>query len=584
MAINPGTKYPGKVAPPTAGYPFSSARNVSTPGDGTGTPFEAALVNDLFGFQQALLSEVGATPSGTPDQVGASQYLDAIKGIILDTPDPTVLGLIASTVVHPAGTVLTLVGFAASKDGPKADWELNGVTGQPTSQSPEQLDAALINDGNGDQWAILGDVLNGESIGIGFSGNDSVLMKVAFDHVENANKSFIQHKLVNLTTSVQVGLVTGDAIYSRVYIANTTCAAGAGYILGSATSYIKRSSFAFGRVSGTGKIAANVDCVTLVAFAQSFLEINDAVDAKNCILITPAQACGDNQAKLGRVGGCVNGVHMDNTVNLGGGHAQNFRCEFGLILTCDYGIRKTIDLAGSPMDLSYFKGALDFNVINDVLDNQPDSKSTYELMFSDDADVFVTKSLDGIGIETSYLIKHFRGVGNRGMFIGIGNEKAGLIKYGLMRASGLIADAPQLVVNSEDNAPGSDTIIQLTHSDADGLSNISLGGFVQSNFISVNEAEMFVGAQHNAARLAVARAIAASGTGSWAPAVGDVSLLGTNALRWSDLHLSGKVLIGGNQILTTQRTAVADATDAASAITQLNILLTKLREHGLIAT
>ena len=40
----------------------------------------------------------------------------------------------------------------------------------------------------------------------------------------------------------------------------------------------------------------------------------------------------------------------------------------------------------------------------------------------------------------------------------------------------------------------------------------------------------------------------------------------------------------GYQPLITQQAAVADATDAASAITQLNSLLAKLRTIGLIAT
>lgn len=79
MAINPGDLYPGKTAPPTADYPYGSARNVSTPGDGTGTPWEAALVNDLFGFQQAILEGASITPSGTPERVGQSQYLDALN-------------------------------------------------------------------------------------------------------------------------------------------------------------------------------------------------------------------------------------------------------------------------------------------------------------------------------------------------------------------------------------------------------------------------------------------------------------------------------------------------------------------------
>jgi hypothetical protein len=41
--------------------------------------------------------------------------------------------------------------------------------------------------------------------------------------------------------------------------------------------------------------------------------------------------------------------------------------------------------------------------------------------------------------------------------------------------------------------------------------------------------------------------------------------------------------IGGNQIVSERGAAVADATDAASAITQLNALLARCRAHGLIA-
>lgn len=81
MAINPETQYPGKITPSSARYPYGEARNITIPGDGTGTPWEAALVNDLFGFQQALLSAGAVVPSGTPDEVGDSQYMVALGKI-----------------------------------------------------------------------------------------------------------------------------------------------------------------------------------------------------------------------------------------------------------------------------------------------------------------------------------------------------------------------------------------------------------------------------------------------------------------------------------------------------------------------
>ena len=60
--------------------------------------------------------------------------------------------------------------------------------------------------------------------------------------------------------------------------------------------------------------------------------------------------------------------------------------------------------------------------------------------------------------------------------------------------------------------------------------------------------------------------------------------LGTSGLPFKDLFLNGVVNIDGNAVVGPQGAAVADATDAASAITQLNALLARCRAHGLIAT
>lgn len=83
MALDLTTVYPGQLDPgdPT-GYPYGQARNITVPGDGTGFPFERRWVNDLLGFHQALLSAAAIVPSGTPDKVGASQYLSALGAVI----------------------------------------------------------------------------------------------------------------------------------------------------------------------------------------------------------------------------------------------------------------------------------------------------------------------------------------------------------------------------------------------------------------------------------------------------------------------------------------------------------------------
>jgi len=85
MAIIPNNEYASQVASGDAGWPLGKAKNVVVSGDGTGTPLDSEWLNDLWGFLQAVLAEAGATASGNPDRVGASQYLDAIQGLHLSS-------------------------------------------------------------------------------------------------------------------------------------------------------------------------------------------------------------------------------------------------------------------------------------------------------------------------------------------------------------------------------------------------------------------------------------------------------------------------------------------------------------------
>ena len=77
--INLETQYPGKVTPSSAEYPSGAARNVTIPGDGTGTPWEAAIANDLVGWKQALLQEAGVVASGSPENATASQIVQSLQ-------------------------------------------------------------------------------------------------------------------------------------------------------------------------------------------------------------------------------------------------------------------------------------------------------------------------------------------------------------------------------------------------------------------------------------------------------------------------------------------------------------------------
>ena len=100
MAIKPEDLFPANSAPPTSDYPLGSARNVTSPGDGTGTPLVASWVNDLWGFFQATLTEAGVTPSGNPDTAQASQYLDSLKAIL--APAQFAIGSIQQSILDLA--------------------------------------------------------------------------------------------------------------------------------------------------------------------------------------------------------------------------------------------------------------------------------------------------------------------------------------------------------------------------------------------------------------------------------------------------------------------------------------------------
>ena len=79
MALRPIDRYPGQTVDGGADYPDGRARNITTPGDGTGTPWERDLVNDWLGFFQGLLVEAGISASGEVDTAVLSDRINALK-------------------------------------------------------------------------------------------------------------------------------------------------------------------------------------------------------------------------------------------------------------------------------------------------------------------------------------------------------------------------------------------------------------------------------------------------------------------------------------------------------------------------
>lgn len=98
MALNLRDRYPAQTVDDAA-YPEGKARNVTVPGDGTGTPWEKDIVNDFLGFFQGLTQEAGIAVSGDPDTADASDRIDALKRL---TRRPSCRVLVTGTVAHNA--------------------------------------------------------------------------------------------------------------------------------------------------------------------------------------------------------------------------------------------------------------------------------------------------------------------------------------------------------------------------------------------------------------------------------------------------------------------------------------------------
>jgi len=83
MAINLDDRYPGRANGKTLSYPQGSFKNRTSPSSSDGTYLEQDWANDIAGFLQSLMSAAGMTANGTVDVVGASQYFDALRNLLL---------------------------------------------------------------------------------------------------------------------------------------------------------------------------------------------------------------------------------------------------------------------------------------------------------------------------------------------------------------------------------------------------------------------------------------------------------------------------------------------------------------------
>jgi hypothetical protein len=151
VALNPNASYPTKTAAPTADYPYGAARNITTPGDLTGTPLDEAWLNDWFGFQAAAIDGLSGTPSGSSDTALVSQVWDAIERLC--PPGSIVMG----PLISGDPTVSRLL-------------PLSGQVVQIT-QFPKLVDVAYVGDGNNSTVAAAGGAFYKSSDSLGATPN-----------------------------------------------------------------------------------------------------------------------------------------------------------------------------------------------------------------------------------------------------------------------------------------------------------------------------------------------------------------------------------------------------------------------------
>lgn len=150
MALTLPNRYPGRFNPPSAEYPQGSFKNRTAPGALDGSYLEQDWANDKEGFFQSLIAAAGLTPSDLPDEVGASQYYDALLDIIADQvsiPDAT------ETVkgVVELATDAEAQAFTANKaiDGAKLNTAFKGVNQLLATSGYQKLPGGLIM-----QWGV----------------------------------------------------------------------------------------------------------------------------------------------------------------------------------------------------------------------------------------------------------------------------------------------------------------------------------------------------------------------------------------------------------------------------------------------
>lgn len=115
MALDYTDRYPGQVDTGDPNFPHGKAQDISVEGDGSGTPFQADIVNDIWGFLQAILVAAALTPSGLVDNANVSQYLSGLE-LIFDANNVTHQGVQADGIADDTAAMNAAIAAAGAGD------------------------------------------------------------------------------------------------------------------------------------------------------------------------------------------------------------------------------------------------------------------------------------------------------------------------------------------------------------------------------------------------------------------------------------------------------------------------------------
>ena len=175
----------------------------------------------------------------------------------------TTFDLIGSVAVYAPNTNFRTKGYLTSGDGGAGHWVQNGVTAQPVSQNPIDLDSTLLNDGNGNQWTLIGDNVDLKSLG--FVSGDIELYLVAAINGGAAS--------VIINDSVTCSLTQTNAQTILKYINNITVHGFVSFVVGgleiNLTDFIDINNESATKMDVKGVETANISATGFVGVTGS---------------------------------------------------------------------------------------------------------------------------------------------------------------------------------------------------------------------------------------------------------------------------------------------------------------------------